>query len=168
MTDAEIVRLLRNKRAVSAVISNLILIGAVIAVGFGALAWTKSVSNSYITLYGGSVQSNINQLSERISFEYVFYNRSAPISLSVYVINCGNVGAVTLTNGYISNSSWTGSSFGISLHFLNESSGPNRALGVGQEGWFINSTNIAILQSGSYTVKIVTGRGSSFAYTFAA
>jgi hypothetical protein len=168
MTVAEIVRLFRNKRAVSAVISNLVLIGAVIAVGLAALVWTNSASSSYMTRYGVSVQSNINQLSERITFEYIFYNRTAPVSLTVYLINCGSVGTVTLTKGYIRNASWTSSSFGISLHFLNESSGPNRALGVGQEGWFINATNIAILQSGSYTVNIVTGRGSSFAGTFAA
>lgn len=158
-------KLLKSTRALSAVISNLILIAAVITVGFAALGWTYSSSDSYARQYGGSVLSNINQLGERIAFEYVFYS-SASRSLSVYVMNCGNIGTVSLVTGRIGNSSWASSSFAISLHFFNDSiTGPVRVLGIGQEGWF-NATTTS-LQSGSYTVSIVTGRGSSFAGTFA-
>ena len=165
MSLRKVWRLLRERRAVSAVISNLILIAAVIAVGFAALVWTYSNSNSYVTQYGASVLSNTNQLKERIAFEYIFYN-NATTSLLVYVINYGNIGTVSLTTGHISNSSWTSSSFFISLHFFNDSiTGPVRVLGIGQEGWFKATTTS--LKSGSYTVNIVTGRGSSFAGTFA-
>jgi len=158
--------LLKSRRAVSAVISNMILIAAVIAVGFAALAWTYSNSNSYTRQYGGSVLSNTNQLEERIAFEYIFYDKTTT-SLLVYVINYGNIGTVSLTTGHVSNSSWISSNFFISLHFFNDSiTDPVRVLGIGQEGWFKATTTS--LQSGSYTVNIVTGRGSSFAGTFAA
>ncbi len=35
------IKILRNKKAVSAVVSNMILLAAVIAIGFSALAWAQ-------------------------------------------------------------------------------------------------------------------------------
>jgi hypothetical protein len=159
-------KLLRERRAVSTIVSNIILVGTIIAVGFAVLGWTYSTSNSYAAQYGSSVLHDINKLSERIAFEYIFYNSTA-LRLSVYIINCGNIGTVTITTGYINNASWTSSSFVISLHFLNESTGPARVLGIGQEGYFI-WPSITLQSGNSYAVKIVTGRGSSFASTFTA
>ena len=159
-------KLLRERRAVSTIVSNIILVGTIIAVGFAVLGWTYSTSNSYAAQYGSSVLHDINKLSERIAFEYIFYNSTA-LRLSVYIINCGNIGTVTITTGYIYNASWTSSSFVISLHFLNESTGPARVLGIGQEGYFI-WPSITLQSGNSYAVKIVTGRGSSFASTFTA
>lgn len=163
-----IVTLFKSRRAVSAVISNIILIAAVIAVGFAALGWTYSSSNSYVTYYGGSVQSNVNQLKERLAFEYILYDNTTK-SLSVYVMNYGNVGAVTLAKLTVSNSSWTISgTTAITLHLLNGTS--SSALGVGQEGnftWSPFPSSSTTLQGGSYTISLVTGRGSSFASTFA-
>jgi len=169
MQSTKILKLLRERRAVSAVISNVILIGAVIAVGFAVLGWTYSTSNSYARQYGGSVLSNVNQLKERLAFEYVSYNR-ATTNLTAYVLNCGSIGTVSLTTGYISNSSgWTSSRFFIGLHFLNESTaGSVRLLGIGQEGYFVSSAIAGLINNASYTVNIATGRGSSFAGTFTA
>jgi hypothetical protein len=38
----KVAKLFRDRGGVSAVISNVILVGAVIAVGFGVMAWTSS------------------------------------------------------------------------------------------------------------------------------
>jgi len=177
MQLTKILKLLRERRAVSAVISNVILIGAVIAVGFAVLGWTYSTSNSYAAQYSSSVLHDINKLSERIAFEYIFYNSTAPTSLSVYIMNCGGIGAsaralaVNLTAVYVSyasNGSLVASNFHISLHFLNETStAPARALNIGQEGYFI-WTPISLQRGNSYAVKIVTWSESSFVGTFAA
>jgi len=161
-------KLLRSRRAISPVISNLILIAAVISVGFVVLGWTYSSSNSYASQYGGSVLSNVNQLEERLGFEYIFYN-STKKSLSVYVINYGNVGAVTIAKLTVSNSSWTiSNTTAITLYLLNGAS--SSSLGIGQEGnftWSSFPSSSTTLQGGSYTISLVTGRGSSFADTFA-
>jgi hypothetical protein len=161
-------KLLRSRHAISPVISNIILIAAVVSVGFAVLAWAYSSSNSYARQYGGSVLSNVNQLKERLAFEYVFYS-STTKSLSVYIMNYGNVGTVTLATLKVSNSSWTiSSTTTITLYLLNSTS--TAALGVGQEGNFTLSpfpSSSTTLQSGSYTISLVTGRGSSFASTFA-
>ena len=54
--------LLRNRHGVSPVISNIILVAAVITVGFAVLAWTYSTSSSYTTQYGTSVSSDVDKL----------------------------------------------------------------------------------------------------------
>ena len=159
-------KLLRDKGGVSAVISNVILIGAVIAIGFSVMAWTYSQSSVYQAQYENSVNSDINKLRERVSFEYVFYNNTAK-SLSVYLMNSGQVSDVSFTTIYISNSSWriTFTSVQFTLKFMNGTSTTYLAMGL--EGYFALSS--VSLQSGNaYAIKVVTWRGSSFENSFVA
>jgi len=168
MQSTKILKLLRERRAVSAVISNVILIGAVIAVGFAVVAWTYSRSSAYMTQYSESVNSDVDKLRERVSFEYVFYNNTAK-SLSIYLMNSGKVGNMNFTTVYVSNTSWVGTfpSIQFQLKFLNGTSTPGLALG--QEGNFVISlSSIPLTQGNVYTVKVVTWRGSSFENTFVA
>jgi len=165
MKLTKIPKLLRDRRGVSAVISNIILIAAVIVVGFSALAWTYSQSNIYIAEYSESVRTDIDKLRERVSFEYLFYNNTAPKSLTVYLMNSGKVGDVNFTTVYVSNTSWVVTFTGIQLKFLNKTSTPD--LDIGQEGYF-ELPSITLQTSSVYTVKVVTRRGSSFANTFVA
>jgi hypothetical protein len=166
MKPKEVQKLLRDRRAVSAVISNIILVGAVIAVGFTVVAWTSSRSSAYMTQYSESVDSDVDKLRERVSFEYVFYNNSAG-NLSVYLMNSGKVDSVNFTTAYVSNTSWVGTftSIQFQLKFLNGTFTPG--LAVGQEGFLVISP--ITLQLGTvYIVKVVTWRGSSFDNTFVA
>jgi flagellin-like protein len=166
---SRIPNLLRNRRGVSPVISNIILVAAVIVVGFAVLAWTYSTSSSYTTQYSSAVNSDIDKLRERVAFEYIFYNNTTtPKSLSVYIMNFGQVGKVNVTTAYVSNSSWLAPPFSnIQLKFLNTTS--TSYLNAGQEGYFVLSLSSITLQTGSsYTVKIVTWRGSIFESTFVA
>ena len=164
MKSTKNLRFFKNKHAVSAVISNIILVAAVITIGFAAIAWTYSQSSAYMAQYGESVQSDVDKLRERVSFEYVFYNNTAK-SLSVYLMNSGKVGDVNFTTVYISNSSWIVTFTSVQLKFLNGASTPD--LDMGQEGYF--ALGSVTLQSGNaYTVKVVTWRGSSFENTFVA
>jgi hypothetical protein len=157
-------RLLKSRRAVSAVISNMILIGAVIAVGFAVLGWTYSASNSYVTQYGTSMRSASEELMESLSFEYVFYNNSAR-NLTVYVMNCGKIGNVSVVAAYVSNTSWSANSYSINIYLLNKTAAS--VLDIGQEGYF-TWPSITLQTGNSYTVKILTWRCSSFEGTFAA
>jgi hypothetical protein len=158
---------LKERRAVSAVISNMILLSAVITVGFAVLAWTYSRSNSYMEQYGDAVSSDIDMLREKVAFEYISYNATAG-NLTVYIMNCGKVDAVNLTTVYVSNSSWVSRFYNINLKFLNDNS--TARLNMGEEGYFLlSSTTLRALQTGaSYKVTIITRRGSSFENAFVA
>jgi len=157
--------LFEARRAVSAVISNVILIAAVIVVGFAALAFTQSTSNTYVTQYGSSVRSSSEQLAESLAFEYAYYNGTAK-SLWVYIVNCGKINAVSLTAAYVANATWTNSTFTIALNWLNGTSISSNHLDMGQEGYFVWPA-IVLPQGNSYTLKITTRRGSSFEYQLA-
>lgn len=160
-------KLLRERRAVSTIVSNIILVGAVIAVGFAVVAWTYSQSSAYMTQYSESVNSDVDKLRERVSFEYVFYNNTAPNSLSVYLMNSGKVGKVNVTTAYVSysNGSLRATFSSPQLKFLSTNLNATY-LDIGREGYFVSSIT---LQPGTvYTVKVVTWRGSSFENTFVA
>ena len=158
----------RNRRGVSPVISSIILVAAVIAVGFAVLSWTQSTSSAYTSQYGSAVNSDIDKLRERVAFEYSFYSNSAtPKTLTVYIMNFGQVGKVNVTTAYISNSSWLQPFSSPQLNFLNTTQASY--LNSGQEGYFVLPLTATPLQTGSsYTVKIVTWRGSIFESTFVA
>ncbi|MCL4430202.1 MAG: hypothetical protein M1167_05570 [Chloroflexi bacterium] len=161
--------LVKNRRAVSSVVSNLILMAAVIVVGFIALGYARSTSNDYVSDYGQSVNADIDKLRETISFEYAFYNAThyGPTngSLTVYFMNAGSINDVIVKNSTVSNSSWS-----ISLDctgktkLLNSTSTNN--YDFGQEGYFIQPLNTTLTSNIAYTVKIITGRDSAFVYNF--
>ena len=76
-----------NRRAINAVISNLILIAAVLAVGFTVLIWSQYQSANYQMQYSEDVNNNIAQVQEKIIFQYVGNTGG---SLKVYLLNCGS------------------------------------------------------------------------------
>ena len=80
--------LVKNKRAVSAVVSNLILIGAVLAIGLVALGYARSTAINYQTDYAQTMSSDIGKLKESLIFEYAHYGSN---QLSLYVLNSGPV-----------------------------------------------------------------------------
>ena len=164
-------KLIKNKRAVSAVISNMILIAAVIVVGFVALGYARSTSNNYVAEYGQTVNSDIAKLKETIAFEYAFYNAtrygSANGSLTVFLMNAGSINDITIKNSAVSNSSWS-TTFNCTgqTKFLNSTL--TSAFDIGEEGYYIQPLNTTLVSGTVYTVKILTGRGSTFVYNFAA
>lgn len=161
----KVAKLFRDRGGVSAVISNVILVGAVIAVGFGVMAWTYSQSSLYQAQYGKSVRSDIDKLRERVSFEHVFYDSTAK-NLSVYLMNSGKVDGVNFTTVYIIDSlGLIVNSTSVQLWLLDKT--PTLDLDTGEEGYFVISP--ITLQPGTvYTVKVVTWRDSSFENTFVA
>ncbi len=159
-------KLITNKRAVSAVISNMLLIAAVIAVGFVALGYARSTSNNYVAEYGQTVNSDIAKLKETIAFEYAFYNAtgygSANGSLTVFFMNAGSINDITIKNSAVGNFTFncTGQT-----KFLNSTL--TSAFDIGEEGYFTQPLNTTLVSGTVYTVKILTGRGSTFVYNFA-
>jgi len=162
--------LIKNRRAINAVISNLILIAAVIVVGFVALGYARSTSISYQEQYGQTVSSDINQLKEKLVFEYVSYNATGygPTngSVTVYFMNAGSINDITIKSSKISNSSWSTTFSCIGqTNFLNATK--TSAFDIGEEGYFTQPLNTTLVSGMSYTVTILTGRDSTFVYNFA-
>jgi hypothetical protein len=143
-----------NRRAVNAVISNIILIAAVIAVGFTVLIWSQNQSAKYQMEYSSDVNSNIEQIQEKVVFEYVVHNETSN-ELIVYLLNCG-VQSVNITRVYVN----TGQNF-TSVPLIGLGTGAptvDNLLHVREEAFF----TIPVLNLPIYTVKIETWRGSTF------
>lgn len=151
--------LLKNRRGVSAVISNLILIAAVIAVGFVVLVWSQTQSSNYTNMYGNAIKSDTDQLRERLAFEYIHYDSTG---LKVYLMNSGTIGDVSIASVYIGNVSYASPS----LRLLSDNAQVS-SLNATQEGYFSISPSPTLAPGMNYPITIVTGRGSSFVATFA-
>lgn len=160
MTVAKIVRLFKDKRAVNAVISNLILIAAVIVVGFAVLYWTQYQSSVYNAQYSDIVRSDISQLQERLALEYTYYNSP---TLKVYLLNPGAIN-VTIQTVYVG-----AVSFSFTVKDFAGNTISSRTLGTapGTREAYIEISPITLAAGGTYSIKIVTARGSSFVYSFA-
>ena len=146
---APVHKLISNRRAINAVLSNIILIGAVIVVGFAVISWSQYQSSSYQTQYTSDVNANIGKLQEKIVFEYVVNVSS--VQLKVYLLNCGTQN-VTIKEVYVNghNSTYSGlTTFG---------GAPTTSLNVDAQAFF----TVPTLGTSPYYVKIVTGRNSIF------
>jgi hypothetical protein len=161
--------LLRCRRGVSAVVSNVILTGAVIAVALFVFNWMQYRASNYNTEIGVAINSDVNKLKERVAFEYVFYNRTTPYNVSAYLMNSGTVGNVTVQAVYIrdSTNALVMTSTNPTLKFFNDTTMPKQYLDISQEGYF-QITSVSLVADSSYTIQIVTGRGSIFVNTFKA
>jgi archaellum component FlaF (FlaF/FlaG flagellin family) len=148
---APVHKLMKNRRAINAVLSNIILIGAVIVVGFAVISWSQYQSSSYQRQYASDVNASIEQLQEKIVFEYVVKVDST--HLKVFLLNCG-MRNVTINKVYVNNGAGTA----IDLHPLGAESTTVPSLDVGEEAFFW----VPFSGSSPYLVKIVTESGSTF------
>jgi len=140
-----------NKRAINAVISNLILIAAVIAVGFAVLFWSQYQSANYQMEYSNDVNANIAQVQEKIAFQYV---ADVGGTLKVYLLNYG-LQNVTIQKVFINGLE---NSTAVVLHPLGNEASVVPSINVKAQAYF----TIAPSGSSPYVVTIVTGRGSTF------
>jgi len=163
MSLRKVWKLLRERRAISVAISNVILAGAVIVVGFAVLFWGEYRSTAYNNAYSQQVSSDIDSLQEKLTFENVFYNSSAKVVL-VYLLNSGTQNNVTIKAVSVINA--TLSSF--VLKFFNGTPMVNPHLDMKQEGCLVLSLASSLKTGTRYSVLITTGRRSSFESTFAA
>lgn len=148
----------KDRRAVNTVISNMILIAAVIVLGFVVLSYAQNNSHNYEYQYQETVNSDISKLKESISFEYAYYNATTK-NVLVYFLNSGDI-AVTIDKAYLSSSP---QNIAFSMYYKNGVSCASHILESGQEGHIVVNANLG---SGSYQVKVVTERESNFAYDF--
>src|SRR3989339_1204314 len=143
--------LVRNKRAVSAVVSNLILIGAVLAIGLVALGYARSTSINYQTDYAQTMSSDISKLKESLVFEYAHYGSN---QLTIYVMNSGPVN-VTVKTVFINTSPVSSSE--MAVHRMSDNQLiSNSIIAKGTEVKIVLDTT-GMTHSGENSVKITSG-----------
>jgi hypothetical protein len=159
-------KLLRERRAVSTVVSNVILAGAVIAVSFVVLFWAQYRSSAYNAQYSEAMNADIARLKERLAFEYVFYSGG---NLTVYLMNCGTIDNVTIQTVYVKDAAGVPIQVNSSITLMqfNGTQIADKDLDRGEEGYFVLSS-LSLSTGASYSLRIVTGRGSTFDHTFVA
>lgn len=158
-------RIIFGKRAVSNVISAVILTGVVVALSLSVFAWAQSRSSDYSREYSETVDAETAKLKEKLAFEYIFYGNPSD-DITVYLLNCGTIDDIEVQNVYVSNSTWLSNPPFSTLKFLNGVEIPDQDLDVGEEGYFVLSTS---LKTGAYyCIKVVTVRGVSFDSNFVA
>lgn len=161
--------LLKNRKAVSVVVSTVVLSAGVLALGIAVLYWAFSWGNIANLQYSRTVADNSNAIAERVGFEYISYSSSNNM-LTVNIINCGgannlNVSLVHLTDNfhnYVGTGAYTPSSL---TNITSGSPIPDNALDIGEEGRF-TVTLSGPLSSGYYNIRIVTERGRNFDSSF--
>ncbi|MCK4425030.1 hypothetical protein KAU93_05020, partial [Candidatus Bathyarchaeota archaeon] len=107
--------------------------------------------------------ADIAKLKERLTFEYIFYDNT-PNNLSVYLMNSGTIDNITIQTVYVKNSTWLNTFSKPNLKFLDDTGAQD--LDVREEGYFVLSVNL--VSGKSYSVRIVTKRGSTFDHAFIA
>lgn len=155
--------LLFDKRAVSVVLSTLIITAGVIAAGIAVLYWAYSWGNIANDQYASTIANSQNSMQEGLSFEFISCSNNV---LTVYVINSGLSNNVTLARLYIWNS--TNQPIGAyNITQLNPMNGKATifSLNKGGEGYF-QVTPSPALSSGYYTIRVVTGSGRNFDGSF--
>jgi hypothetical protein len=156
---------LHERCAISAVISNVILAGAVITVSFVVLFWAQYRSSAYNEQYSEAMNADIAKLKERLAFEYVFYDKA---NLTVYLLNCGTIDNVTVQTVYIyfsGNGTLVKVFSSPTLKQFNGAPITDQDLDKGEEGCFVLSP-LSLETGVNYSVRVITGRGSTFEYTF--
>jgi len=161
----------RNKHGLSPIFATVLLASIIII--FGSIAYyysnnlTTSATNNYVSTLSNSQQS----LSERIGFENVVYvNTTGHVSLRVYIINSGSANNLQINSVFLydanhniaGDSPYSGGSIS-QISFIDGGAIASNSLNVGQEGYFtITLKPGASLPNPSYTIHLITQRGSAF------
>ena len=156
--NSRIRNLLLNRRGVSTVISEMIMVTAVIVAGFAVLSWASSRSSDANQQYANTTQTNVDTIGERIALEAIPYSEN---TLTVYMINCGRSNGVSVRAVYIwdNNSQLVGFYSNLQLNFLNGT--PTSSLNVGAEGYFVIS-DLNLEQNLYHSIRVETMRGMAF------
>ena len=169
MVVGKISRIIFDKRAVSNVISAVILTGVVVALSLAVFGWAQSRSSDYNREYSETVDAETAKLREKLAFEYVYYYEDNPSEkLSIYLLNYGTIDDVQIKTVYIYDSSGAlcFEPFSEPPLYLFQSWDEISELDRGEEGRLVLTLPDPGLSSGYYGVRVVTERGATFDTNF--
>ena len=153
----------KKRRGLSPIISTVMLTGFMLVLGLGVITWANSQASASSSEYAETVNSNLQQIQEKVIFEYAYYNASNQ-ELVTYIMNAGQSDNVAVTTAIVSNSSWYEVLTNIQLRNLSGETIQN--LDASEEGYFKLQLNLA--SETIYKIRIVTERGRSFETTLVA
>ena len=147
-----------DRRALSPVISSIIMASVVIALSFGVLAWSQFRTSDYAENYTETTDAEIAKLKERLTVVYISHNGSSG-NIKIYLLNCGAIDDVKIESVRIKNDTGYNELFTGTL--------TPQDLDIGQEGYLALSCDN--LTAGTYYfVNILTERRSLFETRFVA
>jgi hypothetical protein len=157
-----------NKKAVSVVVSTIVVTAGVLGMGIGVLFWAYSMGDIAAHTYSNTEATNAKAVQERLAFEFTDYSTSNNI-LTVNVMNWGDSGNLTIANVYIYNSShqYVGNFSRPALRNIVTSALIPFGLSVTGEGYFQIRPNPALAAGSFYYIRIITDRGRTFDGSFA-
>jgi len=168
MVVRKISRIIFDKRAVSNVISAVILTGVVVALSLAVFGWAQSRSSDYNKEYSDTIDAETVKLQEKLAFEYVYYEDNSPKNLSIYLLNYGTIDDVQIKTVYVYDNSGTlgFEPFSEPPLYLFQSWDEISELDRGEEGRLVLTLPDPGLSSGYYGVRVVTERGATFDTNF--
>jgi hypothetical protein len=165
-----VLNLLFDKRAISVVLSTLIITAGVIAAGIAVLYWAYGWGNVADQQYSTITSDSMSAMGEQLGFEYTTYSSSLG-QLTVYLINCGTSNNLTIARVYLWSSTFVPISGKFTLSPLYYTATGKQiptstgGLGIGKEGYF-NLSGLSLSSGTYYNLRVVTGRGSDFDEAF--
>ena len=159
--------LIFNRKAISVVVSTIVLTAGVLAMGIAVMYWAFSWGNIAAQDYSKSEANSAMAAQERLGFEYINYSSSSNM-LTVYIMNWGTAKSVNITNVYL----WDNLHNPIGQYpnpqLLNITSGAAiGSLNIGDEGYLSISLSNQLASNSLFYIRIITGRGRTFDSSFA-
>lgn len=155
-------RKLWSRRGISTIVANMMMIGITLSLGAVLVAWA---GQSYGAFTGGSqlfYQQRGQALQENFVIEEVFFNKTSPYQIFVFVRNVGfiNINVVAIyVNGTLlppqSGHGWCSFS----------GTPPSKSLGVGQVCEFSLNWNSAWSKGSLFFIVVASTRGNQVAST---
>ncbi len=137
------------KRALSTVVTSVMLLTAVATMGVSIVAWSQSNLTQHQILLESSFSDHLNRLKENLLIEHIWFGGTGP-SVNVTINNIGTVG-LNVTEIAITNIT-----SGQNYYFPYTNGGivPGGSFSVNETFGWVNSI--------SYDVVVTTDRGSLF------
>jgi archaellum component FlaF (FlaF/FlaG flagellin family) len=155
--------ILFDKKAVSVVVSTIVLTAGVLAMGIAVLYWTYSWGSLASRAYSAAEENSVKAIQERLGFEYIDYSSSTN-TLTVTLINWGDTNNITIADVVLSNSAHQIVGNYSRPQLMSMSNSPIAGLNMTAEGYFRIPQS---LTPGFYFIRVVTDRGRTFDSTFA-
>lgn len=157
---------LGNKKAVSVVVSTIVLTVGVLGLGIAILYWTYSWGNIATRQLTTTEGNNAKALQERLGFEYIQYSGN---TLTVSVINWGTSNNVTVADLHLYNSAhqYVGNYSRPALRNMTTNASIPFGLPMTGEGYLQITPGSPLAPGALYYIRIVTDRGRTFDSSFA-
>ena len=157
-----------DKRALTPVISSIIMASIVIALSFAVLVWTQFRTSDYAETYGEKTDEEIARLKERLTVEHIFYH-DFNNKITIYLLNYGTIEVNITRVSIMREQDGYNKSFEITtLTLLGEGSGTTADYLPSNREGCIRFDYGESLTEGKYFVSIKTERGNSFDSEFEA